>query len=98
MTIDEIVGRLREMSDESIYDEPGRLAHPDEVWNYRRGDGVEKALLLANVLRARSPEAGITIEVSDTTAACRTNDCSYDFPTHKQLEPTTWDTSAIARV
>jgi len=38
---------------ESIYDEPARLAQPDEVWNFRRGDGFEKALLVANVLRGK---------------------------------------------
>ena len=41
----------------SIYDGPARLAQPDEVWNFRRGDGFEKALLVANVLRARGAGA-----------------------------------------
>ena len=37
------------MPDESIYDGK-RLALPDEVWNFRRGDGIEKALLLADFI------------------------------------------------
>jgi len=36
-------------ADVSIYDENYRLAQPDEVWNYRRGDGLEKAVTLASV-------------------------------------------------
>ena len=36
-------------ADVSIYDEEYRLAQPDEVWNYRRGDGLEKAVALASV-------------------------------------------------
>ncbi|MCL2105403.1 MAG: hypothetical protein FWH21_10250, partial [Kiritimatiellaeota bacterium] len=36
---------------ESIYDGATRLAQPDEVWNFRRGDGFEKALMVANILR-----------------------------------------------
>ena len=27
-----------------------RLALPDEVWNFRRGDGIEKAFLLADII------------------------------------------------
>ena len=37
---------------DSIYDGP-RLAQPDEVWNFQTGDGLEKAILLANVWLAR---------------------------------------------
>jgi len=39
--------------DESIYDGETRLAQPDEVWNFKRGDGLEKAILVAALLRAR---------------------------------------------
>ncbi|MBN1321989.1 MAG: hypothetical protein JXA87_14255 [Thermoleophilia bacterium] len=59
------------LDDESIYDEAGRLAQPDEVWNYRRGDGAERALLLANVLRARHPGTAMTIDVTPDSATLR---------------------------
>ena len=49
----ELVARLAEWDSTSIYDGAARLAQPDEVWNFRRGDGFEKALLVANVLRGR---------------------------------------------
>ncbi|MBE6382260.1 MAG: hypothetical protein E7049_04490 [Lentisphaerae bacterium] len=45
-TLDEIAA----LPNESIYDGTGRCASPDEVWNFRRGDGLEKCLLAANAL------------------------------------------------
>lgn len=48
-----IAARIHDLEVGSISGGPGRLAQPDEVWNYGRGDGVEKALLLAAVFRAR---------------------------------------------
>jgi hypothetical protein len=63
-----VAAAVRGLADESIYDEPGRLAQPDEVWNYGRGDGVEKALLLANVLRARHPDLTLTVAVTPDAA------------------------------
>ncbi|OQW97975.1 MAG: hypothetical protein BWK77_00375 [Verrucomicrobia bacterium A1] len=54
--------RLRGWPDASIYD-GARCAQPDEVWNYRRGDGLEKALCLACVLKARHPAAAMELRV-----------------------------------
>jgi hypothetical protein len=48
-----LVGQVGGWDGASIYDEPFRLAQPDEVWNFCRGDGFEKALLVANVLRGK---------------------------------------------
>ena len=45
----EVYNILHDMPDESIY-EGKRLALPDEVWNFKRGDGIEKALLLADFI------------------------------------------------
>ena len=47
--VEEIVSILQNMTELSIYDGK-RLSLPDEVWNFRRGDGIEKAILLANIL------------------------------------------------
>ena len=46
-TVLETIGAL---AGESVYDGPSRLAQPDEVWNFRRGDGLEKCLLAANAI------------------------------------------------
>jgi len=56
----EVEARLREWPDDSIYD-GARAAQPDEVWNYRRGDGFEKAVCLANILGDRSPAEAVEI-------------------------------------
>jgi hypothetical protein len=48
----EIIALLRGWPDESIYDGEARLAQPDELWNFKRGDGLEKALTLATIISA----------------------------------------------
>jgi len=79
------------MPSESIYDEDGRLAQPDEVWNYGRGDGAEKALLMANILRASSPDTPMTIEIAGTKAVLKSGEDRYEFATTKSLPDQTWD-------
>ncbi len=46
---------LAGMPGESIYDGT-RMAQPDEVWNYQRGDGMEKAVCLLNIARSKNPD------------------------------------------
>jgi len=93
-----VVQAIRGLVEESVYDEPGRLAQPDEVWNYGRGDGAEKALLLANILRARYPELPMTIKVTPTAATLSMGPKSdakkaltYRFPSSKHLRPQIWE-------
>ncbi len=50
LSTDKVYDLLREMPNDSIYDGK-RLAQPDELANYRTGDGLEKAIFLANVIR-----------------------------------------------
>ena len=45
---------LKNLPNESIYAEDFRLAQPDEVWNFSRGDGLEKAILLASIIFQRT--------------------------------------------
>jgi hypothetical protein len=52
MELPGIFAELQSWPNESIYDS-NRLALPDEVVNYRRGDGIEKAVTMVNVARAR---------------------------------------------
>jgi hypothetical protein len=54
--------RLAALPHESIYDHP-RVAQPDEVWNYQRGDGLERALCLASVLKHRHPGEELSLDV-----------------------------------
>ena len=48
----DVYDELKSWPGESIYD-ANRLALPDEVVNFKRGDGIEKAITLANVSRSR---------------------------------------------
>ena len=81
---DSLVQILRDMPGESIYDGP-RLAQPDEVWNYRTGDGVEKAVLLAAVLKNRYPENEMVLTVHPDRAELNLGGQSRTFPSSKGL-------------
>ena len=77
--------QIRAMADESIYDGPTRLAQPDEVWNYGRGDGLEKAILMANLVRSRFADEDITIETDEGLARLRTASLTMEFASAKKF-------------
>jgi len=91
MTDEEAASRVAALENESVYDGPGRLAQPDEVWNFGRGDGIEKALLLANILRARRPADEISVEIGGTKVLVKAGRDGYDFATGKGLPDAVWD-------
>ena len=63
MADEAVIQHLASWPAESIYDGT-RVAQPDEVWNYGRGDGVEKALCLAAILKARHPAAALHLHIT----------------------------------
>jgi len=69
------------MKNISIYDGK-RLAQPDEVANYQTGDGLEKAFLLANVMRQRKPEQDIRITVDNNDVMLKEQN-EYRFVSEK---------------
>jgi len=71
--------RIAAMPDESIYDEPERMAQPDEVWNYARGSAAEKAVLMANILRARRPDDDISIVIAADRSLAKVDNDEYVF-------------------
>ncbi|MFC1636516.1 hypothetical protein ACFL5Z_16925 [Planctomycetota bacterium] len=75
---------LDEMENRSIYDAK-RLAQPDEVANYKTGDGLEKAFILANVIRKRDPDQDIQI-IADKSDIVLKADSDYRFTSSKGLE------------
>ena len=85
-----LLDEVRTMPDASIYDDKGRLAQPDEVWNYRRGDGVEKAVLLANILRKRNPGEKIHIHVSPNEVFLGGVGQDVTFHSNKGLNEAVW--------
>jgi hypothetical protein len=84
MSIEQVLTWLNQMKNDSIYDGK-RLAQPDELANYKTGDGLEKAFLLANVIRQRNPAQNIEI-VSDKTAVVLKGPNQYRFVSAKGLQ------------
>ncbi len=83
-SVGEVYKWLEEMENESIYDGK-RLAQPDEVANYKRGDGLEKSFLLANVIRQRDPEQDISITVEDSSVILKEKS-EFRFKSNKGLK------------
>ncbi len=87
----DLAARVAALPNASIYDGPGRLAQPDEVWNYQRGDGVERALLLGHLLRARRPDRPVAVEVEpDAARVVAEGRPASSFPSDKGLPAQTW--------
>ncbi|MBT3193338.1 MAG: hypothetical protein HN341_12365 [Verrucomicrobia bacterium] len=84
-----LIQHIVALPSESIYDDMGRLAQPDEVWNFGRGDGLEKAVLLATVLFARTG-AEIALDVYADKAEFTHRGTTTTFATTKGLSPQTW--------
>jgi hypothetical protein len=83
MSVEEVFVWLNRMENTSIYDGT-RLAQPDEVANYDRGDGIEKALLFANVLNHRQPDEEIKLTIDGADVILK-NKCEYRFVSTKSL-------------
>ena len=75
---------LRDLPSDSIYDE-NRLAQPDEVWNFMRGDGVEVTLAIATVLKHRNPERPVTWTVEPERATVEWDGEKVKLPSVKGL-------------
>jgi hypothetical protein len=75
---------LTNLSDESIYD-GNRLALPDEVWNFRRGDGIEKAFLLADFIIHKIPEGSIEIKIVNDMVILNYDKEDYVFSSSKSF-------------
>jgi hypothetical protein len=84
MSVEAVYALLQKMDNVSIYDGK-RLAQPDEVANYRTGDGLEKALLLANVIRQRLPQQVVEIIVDDNRVVVK-GAAEYRFDSSKGLK------------
>lgn len=82
--LDEVFGILSEMPNESIYDDK-RLALPDEVWNFRRGDGIEKALLLADYITKKDNSSDISLKIDNKKVSLNYNNMDYHFTSSKSF-------------
>ncbi len=75
---------LMQIPDESIYD-GNRLALPDEVWNFKRGDGIEKALLLADFIMNKDNSSFISIEIENSNVNLCHEGNNYNFHSGKSF-------------
>jgi hypothetical protein len=86
LSVDAVYALLDNLPGESIYNEKFRIAQPDEVWNYKRGDGIEKAVTLANAIRSRNPEAQFAVENNGKTVSLvQRGGKSYKFASEKSV-------------
>jgi len=81
----EVIQVLENMNIESIYCGP-RVAQPDEVWNYQRGDGLEKAICLANIFLNRNENIKIAITIKQDFVEINIEDRKIIWSSNKGLE------------
>jgi len=81
----EVYSLLKELPVESIYT-GNRLALPDEVWNFKRGDGIEKAFLLADFLLHKDKSATVSIRINNDEVLLSSGSHQFHFLSHKKLK------------
>jgi hypothetical protein len=81
----EVYSLLKELPVESIYT-GNRLALPDEVWNFKRGDGIEKAFLLADFLLHKDKSATVSIRINNDEVLLSSGSHQFHFISHKNLK------------
>ena len=80
----EVYSILKALPVESIYDS-NRLALPDEVWNFQRGDGVEKAFLLAGFIIHKDNNSTVTITIENEKVKLSSNGHDFHFISNKKI-------------
>lgn len=83
-SINDIYHKLLIMSNQSIYDSE-RLAQPDEVWNFKNGDGIEKAILLANVINNRFNTSNFNLNIDKKEVVLEHGQEKYYFSSNKHI-------------
>jgi hypothetical protein len=86
-TVNEVFKIIESLENHSIYD-GNRLALPDEVWNYRRGDGIEKAILLTDFILWKSGSASVKISIDQKDVFVEFNEIKFHFKSAKTLKKT----------
>jgi len=81
-TADEIFGIIGSLKNKSIYDS-GRMAQPDEVWNFGRGDGAEKAFLMTDAILYNDPAATVTVSMADSAVTLDYQEREFHFSSSK---------------
>ncbi len=87
MADDELIATMENLPNESIYDGT-RVAQPDEVWNFQRGDGLERAIALADAWKRRHPEHKMILESRGSEVRLDLGGQTIGFATTKGLMKT----------
>jgi len=85
MDISNAYQRICSFENESIYDETTRIAQPDELWNFGRGDGIEKAVCFVNYLKNNFPDDKFLFDNTDKHVHVRFRNADYTFKTQKNV-------------
>ena len=81
----EALKKIVSLEDESVYDE-NRMAQPDEVWNFQRGDGAEKAFAIATLLKTRKPDRPVKLIFSGSDVQVLWEKKSLSLTSNKGLQ------------
>jgi len=81
---DEIYILLNSFDSNSIYSQ-NRLAQPDEVYNFKTGDGAEKAICMWNIMKNRYPYHSGELRCINDSVILSFNNKEYLFKTNKTL-------------
>jgi len=84
-SIDNVYNLLISMPSESVYDDK-RLAQPDEVWNFGRGDGIEKAFLLADFIANHFGDQELILNIDHESVILLSEQKKYIFNSTKGLK------------
>jgi len=84
-SIEHLVETVNSWANESIYDDQ-RMAQPDEIWNFKHGDGFEKAILMANILLSRNTDKVLTVTSQSGNVTLVQGDVRMDFSSGKHLD------------
>ncbi|MEI7616461.1 MAG: hypothetical protein WCJ54_07080, partial [Actinomycetota bacterium] len=85
MSETKVISILGDIPNQSIYD-GSRMAQPDEVWNYKRGDGLERAICLANILKNRNNSLFMEIIAETDHVDININGETITWPSEKGLK------------
>lgn len=86
-SVSEVYSILKRLSDESIYSGK-RIALPDEVWNFRHGDGIEKAILLADFIIHKNYSSNVSIETDNRKVLLKYEGSEFHFTSNKGFRKT----------
>jgi hypothetical protein len=86
-SVHEVYNIIENLDNLSIYD-GNRLALPDEVWNYQRGDGIEKAILLTDLILKREVSIPVKIKIAMQDVTVEFEGHKYNFKSGKSLKKT----------